>query len=292
MHLRAAATLITAQMVKIQLFPERNTLSSRYLLDWADTRFLVADDKMTMSLLLSAFVWFDVLACVSTGEKPFLQLDHVSLLENGSLDLEELTGCQNWVIVSMLKVHSLSHWKGELGINKSLSISQLVERGNEIEAFVRGRLKEELTEDISLANGSSEVDRGEALSSTRRTITEIYAWSTLTYLHTIVSGANPHIPEIQESVLRTVEIFETLNDARLLRHLVWPFCISGCLATEEQQGVFRTLISNIRMSNSAVGTCLTAFQLMEECWKRRAVGEENYDWVSAMNSIGILAILA
>jgi len=93
MHLRAAATL-TSQMVKIRLLAERNSRSSRDLFDWADTRFLSAGDQNCDFSLLSAFVWCSMFLPVFHRRNPYLELDHISMLENGVVKSQDLTGCE------------------------------------------------------------------------------------------------------------------------------------------------------------------------------------------------------
>ena len=122
-------------------------------------------------------------------------------------------------------------------------------------------------------------------------ITKIFALSAMTYLHVVVSGAHPELPEIMASISKTVAAFQRLTDKKMLRNLVWPFCISGCLAREEQHGIFRDLISAAEITQSTIGTCLEAFKIMEECWEARKTCSCNYDWVSVMNKRGQYVLL-
>jgi C6 transcription factor Pro1 len=88
-------------------------------------------------------------------------------------------------------------------------------------------------------------------------------------LYGTISGTHPELPEIVGSVSKTVAALQRLTDPRLLRNLVWPFCISRCLALEEQYALFRDLFSVAEITQSTVGMCLEAFKIIEECWKIR-----------------------
>ena len=69
-----------------------------------------------------------------------------------------------------------------------------------------------------------------------------------------VSGANYQLPEIIESVsVKTVEAFSGLEDAKSLQHLVWPFCVSACMASGEQQEFFRRLGATIHRQDKILG---------------------------------------
>jgi hypothetical protein len=50
------------------------------------------------------------------------------------------------------------------------------------------------------------------------------------------------LPEIQNSVSNTLEAFRVLPDPTLLRNLVWPFCIIGCMASKKNEEFFNIAI--------------------------------------------------
>jgi hypothetical protein len=251
---------------------------------------VTSEDHTAITLLIGCFIWFDILACASTGSKPFFDLDHVFLLESSRFHLEELMGCQNWVMVLIFQISELGHWKKDLERTHKLSIAELAKRGAQIEARLQERLVENISQDTIQNCPVSGITLHLSQASSVA-ITKIFALSALTYLHVTVSGANPELPEVVDSVSRTIAEFRILNDPRLLRYLVWPFCITGCLATEEQQYFFRTLISPVKLSKRTVGTCMEAFKLMEECWKRRKTGLGNCDWMCVMHSMNQLILL-
>jgi hypothetical protein len=256
-----------------------------------DLSVLSSEDHTIITLLLGSFIWFDILACASTGSRPFLTLDHILMLEGGRIHLEELMGCENWVMIIIFQISELGHWKKDSDRNHKLSIAELAKRG----ALIEARLQQRFTK-ISVQDATQKDDiLGATLrfsKSTSAIITEIFALAALTYLHVVVSGANPGLPEITESVSKTVAAFKALSDTRMLRWLVWPFCITGCLASEEDEGVFRSLICAGKLSERTVGTCMEAVKVIEECWKRRKTGLGSCDWVSVMQSLGHLILLS
>ena len=240
-------------------------------------------DDISTKVLLGSYISFDIIACASTRSHPSLDIDHISILQTFEIDLESIVGCANRVMALILEIVLLDNWKRNIEKDRQLSILELVKRSTKIEE----RLRQETIdlEDINSLESNLEIS-GSNLSSSQAQITHIFALSALTYLYVVVSGAYPQLPEITESVSRTITAFEGLKDPKLLRHLIWPFCVSGCLALEGQQSFFRDLISRAEIVPSTIGTGLQAYRIMEECWEMRKISSYNCDWVSGMNKLG------
>lgn len=228
----------------------------------------------------------DIISCASTRSSPFLQLNHIFLLERAEIGLEYLTGCMNWAMVFILEISLLDTWRREAEKAHKLSIVELTNRGSQIEERLRGRL----------ANIENQPSTGISLERTLEPpcvqITRIFALSALTYLHVVISGPYPELPEITESVSKTIDAFQSLTDPKLLRQLVWPFCVSGCLALDKQHDIFRQLVSAAEITPSTVGTCFEAFKVIEECWETRTRCSSGCDWATIMNQRGHYILLA
>lgn len=259
MHLCAAANLVP-------LLQEENGLNPK--------------DNTAIEFLLGAFISFDIISCASTRSSPFLTLDHEAILEKHEINLQNIIGCENWVMILILEISKLDKWKKDTEKSHKLSVLELVKRGSQIENILRKNLDKI---DYILPDKFKEDPRSK--------ITEIFALSALTYLYVVISGPHPELKEIKENVGKTITAFNNLNDVRLLRNLVWPFCISGCLALDEQQTFFRQLISKADVTSMTLGTCMEAFKVVEECWMERKTCSCSFDWVSAMNKRGFWVLL-
>ena len=225
--------------------------------------------EIAMGFLLSFFVCIDVIGSASTRSSPVLTLDHKLVLETCDADPVNLTGCDAMVMICILDITSLDNWKQEMSKANELSLVELANRGRCIEKRLRGRL----------ANIEAELSRG----YTELTgITRIYALAAIIYLHVVISGAHPKIPEIAESVSKTIDALQGLSDAKLLRSVVWPFCVSGCLATSNQEHHYRNFVSPSYMKDPQFATCLESFEIMKECWQSRKTASGSYDWAFIM----------
>lgn len=238
----------------------------------------------SVSFLLGFFIHMDIVSCASTRSSQFLILDHKLLLETGEINLEDLTGCSNWVMVLIFEISFLDKWKKEEEEAHRLSLIEFTKRGRHIEERLLSRL-DTIENDPSkraLVNGHLR------LESIETEITRIFALSAITYLHVVISGAYPEVPDIKKSVSKTMDALQSLPDPKLLQHVVWPYCISGCLAADEQQKVFRELVSLPQITH---GTCLEALNIMEECWQLRKMESSSYDWAYIMKKRGQYILL-
>ncbi|PKX88640.1 Zn(II)2Cys6 transcription factor [Aspergillus novofumigatus IBT 16806] len=248
------------------------------------------DDHRAISVLLGSFISLDIIASASTRRAPFLNIDHAQALRNPCISLESIMGCSNSVMGLIFEISSLDRWKEESQAVRKLSIIDLAERGRQIEE----RLRQELVDmDALPETGPSLLNRSAVLSAPADPdVNRLFALSALIYLHVVISGAHPELPEIADAVSQTIAVFKRLWDPRLLQSvLVWPFCVSGCLALGEQQNFFRNLFSAAEITESTVGTCFEAFRIMEKCWEARRSGPFNCDWASIMKQQGYYVLL-
>ena len=279
-HLDAAATFVPALLAATT---QRST-SPYYESGKQDGSILHFEDDTVIRFLLGSFISIDIISCASTRSSPFLELDHKFVLAR--IDLENLTGCRNWAMMLIFEISLLDKWKKETEKVHKLSIMELVKRGRQIEERLRDRLvgieNEDLAKNFSENNATNYTE-----------ITKIFGLAAMTYLYVVIFGAYPELPEIIESVSKTIFAFQNLTDTKRLRNLVWPFCISGCcLALDSQYTIFRDLLSLAGITQSTVGACLEAFKIIEACWEARKTCSCNYDWVSAMNKRGHLVLLS
>ena len=289
MHLGAAAALVPA-LARAQI---ASSTPGPIILNHEnhpqDEKFLHSEDSSAATFLLGSFLSFDIISCASTRSSHFLLLDHKVMLESAEIRLESLTGCRNWAMLFIFEISLLDKWKKEAEKGHRLSILELTKRGSQI----RRRLWDRLVDTENVPFGSSQGNNPGIISaSTSTEITKIFALSAMTYLHVVISGACPELPEIIDSVSQTIDAFKRLTDKKLLRNLVWPFCISGCLALDRQQAIFRDLMSAADITQLTIGTCFEAFKIMEECWEMRKSCSYNCDWVSVMNKRGHYVLLA
>ncbi|KAH8805160.1 fungal-specific transcription factor domain-containing protein [Xylogone sp. PMI_703] len=113
-------------------------------------------------------------------------------------------------------------------------------------------------------------------------VTAIFGLAPLTYLHVVVSGPNPNLPEIKSSVSRTITSLKELRDPQLSRNLAWPFCVTGCLAANGDRVLINDLMAAAGPPSQQLGNLGSVFCVVEECWRLRGSEQGLWEWRSVM----------
>lgn len=237
-------------------------------------------ESVQVNFLLGSFIAIDIISCASTGTTPSLDVDHVAVLQSLDVDTTYFMGCDSSILILIFEISQLDNWKKDANHYQKLSIIELAKRGSRIEEHIRHKIAQlDRISRTQLYSG-----RGKLLSAIHADIKKIFLLATVVYLHVVISGAQPELPEVKQGVFRTLVALQSLEDKELLAHAVWAFCIVGSMAVEDQREAFRRLFSaaTANHSHSRVGTLREAFKVVETCWEMRENGSPSCDWVVAM----------
>lgn len=237
-------------------------------------------NQRAVIFLSAVLIWFDILACVSTGSAPVLQEYHPTFLTGIEplIQLDGVMGCSSEVMMIIAQIAGLEAWKKESKAQGKLSNIKLVTRATSIETDL-----EAVASKLADVMSRSPSDSCE--------VTQLFASAALVYLHVVVSGFQFSLPEIRSTVAKSITMFQHLSNPKLLRSLVWPLCVTGCLATKEQEGFFRDLVMGMSMEAYMFGSIRSALRIMENSWEKRDGLEEGWDWAACMNSLGHLMLI-
>jgi hypothetical protein len=218
---------------------------------------------------------------------------------NSVVKLDQIMGCKNWAMIIIRDIGMLDDWKKERIAQNLLYSEELGCQGNAIEHRLcdgiqktRSILSQLGRPGTSPERASTEVDFKE---TDIQIITHLYALSTRVYLHVVVFGQNCESLLLQEKVAQSIAAFRNLPNPKLLRSLVWPVCITGCMATtDEQQRFLRGICRSLTRKGCTFGTLLSALDVMEKCWeirKEEGNGPKDCDWLTAMERLGNRVLL-
>jgi hypothetical protein len=300
-----------------------------------DGGYSVFERTGALKFVLNAFVWFDGITCMSLGFRSlFSDPRRIIEIPGDWLQQEQFLGCRNETMTLVCETNALAIWKKDAQERRSLRARELVSRAVDLEQRLEEHIAKyplpvnsfterlgipskgtdgETTPNSCSSNNSSvrssgvNHDRGNEHSnrSSILCMSHIFAVASLTYLHVIVDGFNPNVPEIRNCVSRAITAFQKLPDSSLLRHLVWPLCITGCLADTQQQEqqAFRNILSSTvvvgemeleREQQMLSNDCWTVLQVLESVWKLRresSTGVLEMDWTNAMQVLGSPVLL-
>lgn len=264
-------------------------------------------DQAAMKFFTALLLFADVISAIALEQTPRLYNFHGILLNSVSgnfagvditgpqINLESVVGVKNAVITLLAQVADLHAWKKEMTKTGSLSMVQLVTRASEIDTLLRALIEclEQQRQGgpaspatinpidfIAQYNAGLPIIPGSSTAWTSL----VWAQATLTYLSTVVSGWQPSCPEIRASVAATVALLASAPAPASVRAVVWPFCVTGCLALPEEEGIFRGMVEALGPLSS-FGTIAAALRVMEEVWARR--GQLGPDWTMAEGLRGV-----
>lgn len=188
----------------------------------------------------------------------------------------------------------LDLWKKQAQQADTLSDQELLLRSQSVrEKLEEGLASLESQFNLSSTAANSQHTATEPNNNVVYKVTRVFASAALVQLHTIVHGAFPGHTDIQIAIQKTVKALEQVQDPQDMRGLIWPICISGCMAEEHQQFVFEDLIQKIvGQSLQDFGNSTTALLIMQKCWKLRLTNpNKQWNWQSTMVEIGICGLL-
>lgn len=245
-------------------------------------------EDAALPFLVAVVIWFDLVSCASTGAAP--RLPYAALMLDRKINLGKVMGCANWAMIVIGDLAALNAWKHHARQTRTLNVRELVSRGQAIET----RLEEGLAMLESQGTAAqSGVPAYQAEPPVNRIVSRIFASAARVQLHTILSGAFPHLPEVLAAVERTISALEMVQDFQDMRGLIWPLCITGCMADSSQQPFFERLIKNVLGdSPQDFGNSTAVLEIMRKCWHGREVDDsQEWDWERAMTEMNICALL-
>ncbi|KAM0231509.1 hypothetical protein ACHAP5_011040 [Fusarium lateritium] len=220
-----------------------------------------------------------------------------------TLDLEEITGCQAWVLLAISDISTLSRWKTDQMMSGELSRTELISRATLIEEVLHKDLenkdlhgkRDQNSENIRplellLNQSGSPYSQPDDLSEGRMVLTRIWVHAARTYLLSVKLDGDSKVSELQASVEQAISSFGVVTSSTWLRWLAWPLCVIGVYASKKQRPAVRKMIDS--MSNlKAFGTIRTAFDIIENIWQSQDEGKEHLDLSVCLSSLGYEALL-
>lgn len=96
--------------------------------------------QLGFNFLVAEALWHDILACATTGRVP--RMPYRQWLEGTGLEMANLMGCYNWVMVAIGDLAHLQAWKKEMRQQERLSVPELVRKGQRIERTLQDGITE------------------------------------------------------------------------------------------------------------------------------------------------------
>ena len=228
----------------------------------------------------------DIIASTVLQEPPRLYEYHHSLLSSSDstepvINLGASVGCQNWALLRIGEIAALDAWKQRCKKAENLDIIQLVHRATSIKDSLEADLERLETDPVIIPQDSGSLldvftadycQQSQTPASQGSLVTQVWAHAAIVYLFVVVSGWQPASVDVRYHVGRIVELLtHQMSPPALLRTMVWPFCVAGCLAEPAQEPHFRGMVETLQPL-SVFGTVQKALEIMENVWRSRDAG--------------------
>ncbi|KAF7328045.1 hypothetical protein MKEN_00385500 [Mycena kentingensis (nom. inval.)] len=272
----------------------------RVAFDYASSVLAGADDARealgrctdSTRFVVKTAIWFDVLAAVTTGERPwFLGLVRrlFSPLESGvtvydpaspldpELSMMSIMGCANVVVWVLAEASALAVWKKEQQARGCLSVPELVERAAVLEKELDAAGPPAMDIDmLDFAVPTPTPTQTQTQTKDRALSAELFRGATRVYLRSIVSGDFPQVKEIAEAVAETMGLVALEEPSpAVVRSTVFAFFVCGALTDDmrTRKVVVEKLSLRSDQAGATVGNSPAIKELLEKIWRERRKNE-------------------
>ena len=261
-------------------------------------------DQAAFRFYSAMLIMDDIIASTCMEHRPRLLEYHARLLANDHypderppLNLEGFVGCKNWVMLQIGEIATLDEWKKTMRKAGQLDMMELVSRASTIKQILIGNLTHldmaGISADSSKCSDSFAIYDDQYLRASSGCtvfVTRVWAHAALLYLSVVVSGWQPSSAGIRENVVQTLELLEQIPSPGLLRTLVWPFCMAGCLAERGEECRFRAMADAL-VPHRLFGAVQKALEIMENAWRCRDELTLDTDLATCVCSLGYVSLL-
>jgi hypothetical protein len=259
-----------------------------------------SSDQAAFRFYSALLIVDDVIASTIKDEPPKLLDYHAHIFKSSGnlrpLNLDDFIGCEDWVIRHIGETSALDAWKKSMKKTGQLDMMELVARASSIKQSLLSHLAR-----LDAAANTPKTSRlglftlyNEQLpqipGGCTAFVTRVWAHAALLYLSIVVSGWQPGSAGIRENLVRVLGLLEQMPSPELLRTMVWPFCITGCLAEPEEESRFRVMADAL-VPYRLFGAARKALEVMENVWKARHELTTETDFATCAGSLGYLPLL-
>ncbi|KAL2061430.1 hypothetical protein VTL71DRAFT_7703 [Oculimacula yallundae] len=247
-------------------------------------------DLAALDFYMTTYVWSDIIRCACFGLKASSShaFQYMTYLEECRIRLDRVMGCSNWAMCAVREISSLDAWKTGMQKCGTLDIPMLYRRGAIVEARLTNGLNSMKEQGIFRTTFEQDCDL----------ITEIYAMSAQIYLAIVLWGNSPRTPAIRITTAACLTTIKALPHHLIIR-IAFPFCVTGCMASDDEKNDFRMILHNVESGGFPLGVLWNSLDVMEQFWTMREEGpdqmplpgEGGCPWTIAMERMGTKTLL-
>lgn len=246
----------------------------------------VVEEVAAFRFLTGTIVWLDITASVTAGTTPRLISIHDRVFApNSQIRLEEIMGCNHWVLVAISRISSLQEMKTRGLVQGSFDCTKFEQTANELRTGICYSLAQLDSEGL---NGSK---HGLSASPTTpaRVITPVFARMAAIYLHLVTVGFQD-LKAVEGTMSEAMAMLQGSMCSHFLPALVSPLLVMGCVARAEDQDYFRGVFSSPPLLERSLKHRARILPVLQEVWSRRR-STESFAWEDCLElASGMLVI--
>jgi len=211
--------------------------------------------------------------------------------------MDALTGCPEEALLAIAEVSALAHWKAVEMQNGSLSVRELIRRGDQIETQLRQRsaprsvgegnltpldpslastmldphlpLAGVMPSGVSSSSSAAVTGQTNAVSKhdAAALVADIFRETAALYLHTVLSEALPGVPEINSAVDKLIALLNMLPPSEYDRAILFPLFLMGCMT--DDRNVRLAILRRFRMLDDTFQNITQIVTQLETLWNER-----------------------
>ncbi|UKZ78247.1 hypothetical protein TrVFT333_005983 [Trichoderma virens FT-333] len=250
-------------------------------------------DQAAFQFFASFLLYVDIMASIQLGRPSQFQSHHRNLIATGTvimapdvhprrfLDMESYVGCHGWILTILGEIRTMEIAKRSAPCESE----RFMRQGKAGDHEMMMRLQQGMAEvDVTvqsefLTTQPDAIKLGERQNRTQAKkpalITKAWLHAAIIYLSVVIDGWQPDNPFIRANVNSILCILDILSPSLSIRSLMWPICVCGFQAAEEQEHIFRDLLYSLGPLQ-ALGPAKQAIQLMGKVWELRHQVDETW----------------
>ncbi|KAF5868962.1 putative c6 transcription protein [Botrytis fragariae] len=278
-HLRAATDLFgqgyRAHAAELGLWA--NDESTAIVLPTA-CELLNNEPSIIFLFLSGAVMWLDVVSCITTGKSPqLLDLHHTAF--GRQIKLEKIMGCKNWVMTEIGRISTLHEFKRNGLQSGTFDAHSFEIQADVIRQAIQRGLNEQFLTELRITNPKT-TSHGESRISDQAVITRLFTRAACIYLELVVHGFKvvEEKPDLYSIIAEPLMMLPTILHEDLIRAIVCPLYILGCVAKVKERDTFRKIFSAPSMNDPFMHHRSTILPFLENVWILRDTHSNNVSW--------------
>ncbi|CAD6441708.1 d1d0f868-bc7f-4041-9282-0bd0376a3ad6 [Sclerotinia trifoliorum] len=230
--------------------------------------------------LSGVIMWLDIVSCLSTGKSPqLLDLHLIVLGVKPQIKLEKIMGCKNWVMTEIGRIAELHESKRNGLQNGTFDAHSFKTQADDIRQTIRRGQNEQFLSELRITSPNSTSHVNSPIGP-HEIITRMFTRGAHIYLELVVGGfkwveENSDFCVIVDEVTM---ILPNLPRGDLLRAMVCPLYIFGCVAKAEDRDIFRNIFSSLPLNDPFMHHRATILPLLEKVWFLRDNHSNDVSW--------------